>query len=231
MTRLFRSLAALMLLALAPFAVGPAHATPHGTPPTAVVHDDHAADAHDAADHAHDDHADHAHEKGGVVPSVKQALAPALATLIVFGLVLFVLSSQVWPKIASGLAERENKIRAEIKNAADARKQAKEALEQYQQNLAEARAEANKMIEQTRVQQQALANELKAKADVELAAMREKAMKDIDGAKRAALAEIYAESTALATAMAGKILRREVGPSDQQRLVDESLAELGRSRN
>lgn len=170
-------------------------------------------------------------EEVGVVPTVKQAAAPAIATIIVFSLVLFLLSTQVWPKISSGLAEREAKIRSEIKNAEDARRQAKEALEQYQQNLAEARAEANKMIEQARVQQQQLASELKAKADVELGAMREKAMRDIDAAKRAALAEIYTESAALATTIAGKILRREVNAGDQQRLVDESLAELRSSRN
>jgi F-type H+-transporting ATPase subunit b len=211
MSHCFRLLVALALLAFTPLAMN-------------------ASVAYAAPETAHAE-GDHAHEKGGVVPTVKQAMAPALATLIVFVIVLFVLSSQVWPKVAKGLADRESKIRAEIKNAEDARKQAKEALEQYQQNLAEARAEANKMIEQARAQQQALSNELKAKADVELGAMREKAMKDIDAAKRAALAEIYTESTALATTMAGKILRRELGASDNQRLVDESLAELGRSRN
>ncbi len=216
MSHCFRLLVALALLAFTPLAMNASVA--HAAPETAHADGDHAA-------------GDHAHEKGGVVPTVKQAIAPALATLIVFVIVLFVLSSQVWPKVAKGLADREAKIRAEIKNAEDARRQAKEALEQYQQNLAEARAEANKMIEQARAQQQALSNELKAKADVELGAMREKAMKDIDAAKRAALAEIYTESTALATTMAGKILRRELGASDNQRLVDESLAELGRSRN
>lgn len=212
MSHCFRLLVALALLAFTPLAMSASIA--YAAPETAHADGDHGS--HDAV---------------GPIPTIKQAIAPALATLIVFVIVLFVLSSQVWPKIAKGLADRESKILAEIKNAEDARKQAKEALEQYQQNLAEARAEANKMIEQARAQQQALSNELKAKADVELGAMREKAMKDIDAAKRAALAEIYSESTALATTMAGKILRRELGASDNQRLVDESLAELGRSRN
>lgn len=219
MTRLFRSLIALTLLTLTPLALSGNAA--HAAPEPAAAH----------ADDAHHDDAHGGHEAVGPVPTVKQAMAPAIATLIVFGVVLFVLSTQVWPKISAGLAERESKIRSEIKNAEDARRQAKEALEQYQQNLAEARAEANKMIEQARQQQQSVANELKAKADAELSAMREKVMKDIEGAKRAALAEIYAESTSLATTMAGKILRREVGAGDNQRLVDESLAELGRSRN
>lgn len=221
MTRLLRTFSILMLLAFAPLATSRALAM---AAPEPAAHSD---AGHDAA--AHDDHG--GHEPVGPIPTIKQAIAPAIATILVFLIVLFVLSTQVWPKIAKGLADREEKIRAEIKNAEDARKQAKDALEQYQQNLAEARAEANKMIEQARQQQAALSAELKAKADVELTGMREKAMRDIDSAKRAALAEIYAESSALATTMAGKILRREIGHGDNQRLVDESLAELGKSRN
>jgi len=220
MTRVARILSLLVLLAFAPLATRPAMASMAPEPAHGSAH----GDAAHGGGHG-------AHEEVGPIPTPKQAIAPAIATVIVFLVVLFVLSTQVWPKIASGLAERESKIRAEIKNAEDARKQAKEALEQYQQNLAEARAEANKMIEQARQQQAALSAELKAKADAELTGMREKAMRDIDAAKRAALAEIYAESTALATTMAGKILRREIGQGDQQRFLDESLAELGKSRN
>ena len=72
----------------------------------------------------------------------------------------------------------------------------------------------------------ALAAQLKSKNDAELSAMREKAKAEIESAKKQAIAEIYAESVNLATVMAGKILQREVTASDQQRLMDESLAEM-----
>ena len=60
--------------------------------------------------------------------------------------------------------------------------------------------------------------------------MRERAMRDIESAKKTALAEIYAQGGSLATMMAAKILQREVSDQDQARLVEESLAEL-RSAN
>ena len=78
----------------------------------------------------------------------------------------------------------------------------------------------------TRAQQSALAAQLKAQADAELASMRDKARSEIESAKKQALAEIYAESVNLGTIIAGKILQREVTASDQQRLMDESLAEM-----
>lgn len=191
----------------------------HGAQDAGHAADTHGTDTHDAGHGA-------GHEEVGAIPTVKQGVVTGLTAVIVFCLVLAVLWAKVWPPITKGLDERAAKIRGEIEAAAAARKQAAEALETYQQNLAEARAEAQKMLEDTRAQQQKLAADLKAKADAELTEMRDKARRDIEAAKRAALNEIYADTANLATQIAGKILAREVSPSDHQRLVEESLAEL-----
>ena len=97
--------------------------------------------------------------------------------------------------------------------------------------MAQARAVAAKMIESTKAQQTQLAAELKAKAEIELNAMRERAVKEIQQAKQSAAAELYSEATNLATMVAGKILKREINPQDQQRLVEESLGQLQSMRN
>ena len=65
----------------------------------------------------------------------------------------------------------------------------------------------------------------------ELGEMREKAKRDIEKAKKAALGEIYAESVTLATRMAGKILQREVTAGDEKRMLEESLEELSAAQN
>jgi F-type H+-transporting ATPase subunit b len=185
-----------------------------------------AQDGHDQAGHA-----DHAHEKASVIPTTSQGIMPMLVTLFVFCLVMAVLALKVWPTIVQGLKDRENKIREEIESAELARKQAKDALEQYQQSLQQARAEATKMIEQTKAQQAALAADLKARADAEVAQLRERAVRDIEAAKRAAVAEIYGEAANLASAMAGKILRRQINVDDQKALVEETLGQLQGMKN
>ncbi len=193
-----------------------------------------APEAHAPATHA-DPHAADAHGDGHTavtpIPPVKEGIAPALTALVVFGIVMFILSTKVWPAITSGLDERNAKIREEIASAEAARAQAKAALAEYEQSLSQARVEAQKMLDETRAEQARLAAELKAKADRELNEMREKAKRDIDNAKKAALGEIYAESVSLATRMAGKILQREVTASDGARMLDESLAELSKARS
>lgn len=168
----------------------------------------------------------HGHEELGAIPSVNQGLITGLTSLIVFFIVFAVLAVKVWPTISRALDERNNKIKSEIEQAEAARAQAREALEEYERSLSQARAEAQKMLDETKAQQAKLAAELKAKADAELGQMRERAMRDIDAAKRAALSEIYAEAATLATAVAGKVLGREISGADQTRLVEESLREL-----
>ncbi len=166
-----------------------------------------------------------------VIPSMKEGLAAAITTLLVFAVVFFILYVKVWPTITKGLDERASKIREEIEAAEAARKQAKDALDEYEKSLAQARAESQQMLEETKSQQAELASQLRAKADQELTAMRERAKRDIEAAKRTALNEIYTESVSLASTMASKILQREISVTDQQNLVNESLAEMKAKSN
>lgn len=161
-----------------------------------------------------------------VVGSPIQGILPAIMAVIVFGVAMLILCTQIWPRITKALDQRNDKIREEIAAAEEARRQAREALKEYEDNLAQARAEAQQMLDNAKQQQQQLAAELRAKADAELQQMRERATRDIDAAKRAALSEIYAHTATLATEVARKILAREVSADDQERLVQESLQEL-----
>lgn len=173
----------------------------------------------------------HGVPKGEILPPVKQGLPAMLASFATFLIVLTILGKTVWPQIQKGLTDRENKIKEEIEAAEMARLQAKDALEQYQQSLAQARAEAQKMLEQAKAQQQAEIAQRKQQMDVELSELRAKAMADIEAARRGALNDMYSQAGQLATMAAGKILRREVNAGDQQRLIEESLSHLTSGRN
>jgi len=178
-----------------------------------------------AASHVDDHGGGHA-GPASPLATPKEGFWTGVTAIVLFLIVFGLLSTMVWPKIVSGLDERNEKIKGEIAAAEDARQQAKDALNEYEKNLAEARAQAQQMLEETKATQNELAAQLKSRAEVELTEMREKAKADIDAAKKQALNELYSESVNLATVMAGKILQREVTAGDEQRLMDESLAEL-----
>ncbi len=155
---------------------------------------------------------------------------PGVTALLVFLAAFGFLYVKVWPMIVKGLDDRENKIRGEIESAEEAREQAKAALAEYERSLGTAREEANQMIAKARADAKTVGDELRARNDTDLADMRKRATRDIDNAKRAALSELHFEAANLAALIAGKILAREVSADDQQRLIDESLRELGSAR-
>ena len=146
--------------------------------------------------------------------------------LVVFLVTVVFLVVVVWPKITKGLDDRNDKILGEIKAAEDARTQAKDALAEYERSLAEAREEANRTIAEARAEAQRLAEEMKASNERELADRMARAKADIEAAKKSAVADIHANATELASAIAGRILQREINAADQARLVEESLKEL-----
>lgn len=169
---------------------------------------------------------EHGHDTVGAVLTKTQGFWTAITTIVVFALTSAFLGLFVWPKISKGLADRENKIKDAIESAELAQEQAKAALQEYERSLAQARTEAQKMLDDAKAQQQAMATESKARNDAELAQMRDRARRDIESAKAAAVMDINKHATDLATAMASKILKREVATGDQQRLIQESLQEL-----
>lgn len=160
------------------------------------------------------------------IPKPNEGIMSSVATLVAFIVVAAVFGAVVWPKIAKGLSDRASKIKDEIESAEAARAQAKAALDQYERALADARVEAQKEIEKAKAQAIAIAGELRAKADVEMAAMKDKAIREIDSAKKQALTEIYAEASNLGTLVATKILQREINRGDQGRLVEDALSEM-----
>ena len=170
--------------------------------------------------------------EGGSEPSLMDPNLLANVTgIVVFLVALVVLWLFVWPKITQGLDDRNDKIISEIKSAEEAREQAKSALADYEQELAKAREESSRMINDARAQAKELADELRAKNEQELAERMARANADIESAKSAAVADIHSQAAVLATTIAGKILQREINAQDQQGLIDESLRELETVRN
>jgi F-type H+-transporting ATPase subunit b len=151
---------------------------------------------------------------------------PGITTLLVFLLAFGFLALKVWPKIMKGLDDRQNKILQEIRTAEESRLQAKAALAEYERNLASAREEASQMIAKARMDAKAVAEELRSRNAAELGEMKDRATKEIQSAKENAILELHAEAAMLASAMASKILQREISPGDQQRLMEESLQQL-----
>jgi F-type H+-transporting ATPase subunit b len=174
-----------------------------------------------AAAAPHDDHGG-----GGLDFTGIKRYDLGIYTLIVFGLLMFVLSKYAWPHIRAGLEAREKNIFAALDQAkqdraeaearlADARKQLNEAAKQVSEIMAEARrdAEALKVTETE-------------KGEKESQAIIERAKRDAELKREGDIKEVQQLAVELAALIATKALRQQVTIDNQQKLLDESIAEL-----
>lgn len=91
--------------------------------------------------------------------------------LVVTMIVLYLIMSRVaLPRVAAVLADRRGTITSDVAAAEEFKLKAQQAEEAYHKALADARAEANRIIEAAKAEMQAELDVLMAKADAEIAA-------------------------------------------------------------
>ena len=149
-------------------------------------------------------------------------------TLVVFGLVVFVLGKFAWGPILEGLQQREDFIRDSLEKARIDRDSAQEQLKQYDDKLTEARAEATAIVEEGRRDAEVLRQRIEEEARAEAEKMIERAKREIGIAKETAVKDLYNLSGTLATDIAARIVGRELKPEDHERLIEKSIGELER---
>src|SRR5262245_47628582 len=148
-------------------------------------------------------------------------------TLLIFVLVLVVLGKYAWGPILNALQTRENFIREALEKAKREREEAEARLREYEARLAGARAEASAIVDEGRRDGEAVKQRIEEDARQEADKMIERARREIQIATETATKELYQRAGRLATAMAAKLISRELGPQDHERLIDETLDGVG----
>jgi F-type H+-transporting ATPase subunit b len=152
-------------------------------------------------------------------------------TLIVFGLMMFVLSKYAWPPIKAGLEKREANIRGALDDARKEREEAKVTLSEAKKHLDEAALKAKGIVDDARKDAEALKANEREVGIKDAQAERERARRETAADAEAKEKEIQASVVKLATLIAEKALRRSVTIEDHAKLLDESIAELKSAAN
>lgn len=142
-----------------------------------------------------------------------------LITLVV---IYVVLSRIALPRIAAVLAERQGTITNDIAKAEELKAQAVEAEEAYNKALADARAEASRIVAETKAEIQADLDAATAKADAEIAAKAAESEKAIAEIRAGAVESIQAVATDTASeivaALGGKADAKAVKAAVAERM-------------
>jgi F-type H+-transporting ATPase subunit b len=158
-----------------------------------------------------------------LVPNLTELIIGAISFFIVFG----ALGKVLLPRISTTLAERTDKIEGGLARAEEAQAEAQLVLEQYRQQLAEARHEASRLREEAREQGAQIIAELRQQAEAEARRVTTAAQVQIEAERQQALTALRAEVGTLATELASRIVGESLtDEARQSRMVDRFLDEL-----
>jgi len=146
---------------------------------------------------------------------------------VIFVALLIVVAVFVVPRLNTALDARAEAIEGGLKKAEEAQAAASAARDEYNAQLAEARAEAARIREQARTDGAAILAELKEQAQAEANRITANAQVQIEAERAAALVSLRSEVGTLALDLASGVIGESL--SDDKKasaLVDRFLADL-----
>jgi F-type H+-transporting ATPase subunit b len=178
----------------------------------------------------------HLLEEGKTVDDCQQAPSPLLpeANEVIWGSLAFaVLLVAMWkwgvPAVKNMEKAREDRIRNDLESAERARLEADTEKEQYLAQLADARNEGARIIEEARQSAEAVRRDLTARAEEEANEIRQRAQADIANQRAQALAQLRDEVAQLSIDLAGRIVERNLDDDTNRELVNSFIEQVGRS--
>lgn len=153
--------------------------------------------------------------------------ATFIVELIVFVIILVLLARYVLPHINNALAERQQAIRRQFDEAAQAKAKAEAAESQYTTQLVEARHEAARIREEAREEGAAIITEMREHAQAESARIVRHAQLQIDAERQQVIQQLRTQVGTMATTLAGRIVGESLEDDDRRnRTVERFLATL-----
>jgi F-type H+-transporting ATPase subunit b len=165
-------------------------------------------------------------EEGGGSFLVSPGLGLMIWTLVLFLFTMWVLSKLAFPKIQEALDRRAKTIAESLDAAERQRKESDELLAEYRGRLAEAREQADDIMARARKAAETAEAEATTAGREKREELVAQAKRDIEAETRRSLDQIRGEVADLTVLATEKVTRKTLTAEDQQRLVEEALAEV-----
>lgn len=150
-----------------------------------------------------------------------------IATICNLFIQMFIVKKFFLDKIMAVIDARRKAADEEISQAKAARAQAETIQREYEQNMADAKAEANAIVASAQKTATARSEELIGEARAQAAQIKQKAEEDIAQEKKKAVNDLKNEIGGIAMEIASKVVEREIRESDHQALIDEFIESVG----
>lgn len=153
-----------------------------------------------------------------------------LAQLVNFIVLVILLKRFAYKPIVNMLHERAAKIASSIEAAENDEKKAKQTLDEYQTQLANARVAAQDIVDKATKRAQKEYDASVAQTKQEIEQMRENAKKDLARDRERAAAQLRSEVVSLSMAAASKVIVANMDSNANQKLVGEFIEKLDKDK-
>jgi F-type H+-transporting ATPase subunit b len=137
-----------------------------------------------------------------------------------------ILRAVLFKPVTKIMADRAKRVQDSIDQAEKDKADSRGLLEQYQNKLKNADAEADKIVKTARDSAEQEARQIVTEGKAEAQAMTEAARRQIESERHAAFARFKLEAAALVIAAAAKLAARDFSDDDNRRYVNMLLDEL-----
>jgi F-type H+-transporting ATPase subunit b len=161
------------------------------------------------------------HEGSGGLPQLNPESFPSQLfwLAITFAFLYFVMSRIALPRIGTVIEERRDRIADDLDKAAELKTQAEEAGRAYEKAVADARAKARALADDSRRKVKAETDKMRADAETGLSAKLAQAEKQIAQTKTAAMTNVSAIAAETAQAIVQKLANEQIPLGDAERAV------------
>ncbi len=161
-----------------------------------------------------------------LLPEINELIWGAFGFLVVF----FFVAKFGYPAMKKSMDARTERIRSDLDAAETQRTEADTLLADYRAQLADAKNESARIIEEARQSADALKKDQEARLQTELADLRSKAAADIDAAKVQAIADLRGEVASLAIGAAEIVVGRNLDQATQVQLIEDYINQVSQQR-
>lgn len=158
---------------------------------------------------------------------IKLIAGQSLLTLLTFILLLYIIYRFAWTPFNETIKARQDKIAQDWQEAEQAKSFNQEAQNQIDDLLRAAHQEAEQITRQAQIDAKQNREAIIATARKEQAQLLESTQAEMKIQRQQFAQEMQESLIHIASAMAGKILKRQVTPQDHQQMVEEFIQRLG----
>jgi F-type H+-transporting ATPase subunit b len=152
--------------------------------------------------------------------------ATLIAQIINFLILVAILTKVAYKPLMKALADRQARIADSLSTAEAERSAATELKREYQEQLAQARSQAQEIVEKATKLAEQTKDEIIKEARAEHARLLKETQEEIARERERAVAEVKSEVVALSIAAAGRIIGQNLDESANAKLVTDFIDKL-----